>query len=86
MDIMKLGEARAERDKKELEMLDAIKAYRDTFNNTESTRDEIKEACNNAIRKAVDLIDYQGECINALITAGQILGDYATGKKKGPTS
>lgn len=86
MDITKLGEARAERDAKEKEMLEAIQIYRETILNETSTRDEIKEACNNALRKAGELINLQAECINALVTAGQILGDYATGKKRGPTS
>lgn len=86
MDILNLGEARAERDAKEKELLDAVKVYRETILNEDSTRDEIKESCNEAIRKAVELINKQSECINALVTAGQILGDYATGKAPKPKS
>lgn len=86
MDILKLGEARAKRDAKEQEMIEAVRVYRETILNEDSTRDEIKEACNGAIRRAVELINLQTEAINTLVTAGQILGDYATGKPPKPKS
>ena len=86
MDILNLGEARAKRDAKEREMVEAIRLYRETITDDASTRDEIREACNQAIRKAVDLINYQSECMNALVTAGQILWEHVTGKTPKPSS
>lgn len=64
----------------------AVVHYRQTIENPNSTRDEIKEACNNALRAWADLVDLQTEHTNELITALQIMGDMLTGKKPRPKS
>ena len=64
----------------------AVDHYRQTIEDPDSTRGEIKEACNNALRALAILTDLQTEYTNELITAGQIMSDHIAGKKPGPKS
>jgi len=84
MDIMNLPNSTAEREAKRNEMIEAVKVYRAIMKDESSSRDEIKEACNKALKKAAELIDLQTETINALIFAGQMLADAVSGKTQPP--
>ena len=84
MELQKLNNEECPRLRKE--MVEAVKVYRDTMLNPDSTRDEIKDACNEAILKMVAVIDLQTELVNNLIVAGRLLGEKATGKQPKPKS
>ncbi len=84
MDIMNLPNAKAEREAKRNEMIEAVKVYRAIIKDENSSRDAIKGACNEAIRKAAELIDLQTETISALVYAGKLLADAVSGKPQPP--
>lgn len=86
MSITNLDELQKKREQKEREMFEAIAVYRDTIKDESTSRDEIKEACNAAIRRAGELITLQTETINTLVMAGQLLSEAATGKAPKPKS
>lgn len=86
MDMMNLPNSTAEREAKRNAMIEAVKVYRATMKDENSSRDAIKAACNEALQKAAELIDLQTETINALVYAGQMLADAVSGKPQPPKS
>ena len=86
MGIFDLEEKDIKVQEKKQEMYKAVDHYREIIDNEESTREEIKEACNDAIRTMAEVISLQIEERNALVMAGQILGDAITNKPHRPKS
>ena len=64
----------------------AVQHYRDTAKDPESTKEDLIQTCNDALRAMSELIDLQGDSINALITASQVLADTIEGKEQRPSS
>ncbi len=80
METFEALNAQIARDVKRREIDKALAKYRDTINNRASTRDEIKEACNDALRRMADMIDLQTDTINRLVTLGKYFAELVEDK------
>lgn len=73
-------------DKLAKEVYAAVKAYRDTALDANTSKEDLKEAANEAIRIMLRLLDAKNDTISALILAGKTLAEAATGQEPMPLS
>ena len=69
----------ADREKAEDKMMNAIRHYNQVYFDKAATKEDLKNAGNDALHAAGELLDLQKDTINALITISQELSAILNG-------